>query len=219
MAVLLVNGSPHPDGNTAAALKMVENGLQQSGLAADIFWLGQHPLGDCIGCGACAHQNPPRCVGVAPGPPEDKVAAFLAIAEKYDGFVFASPVYYAHANGRMLSFMDRIFYAGGRLLRHKVAAAVAVARRAGACSALTDLEKYFHLCQMPIATSVYWPVIYGRTPGEANFDEEGKSTLEGLGQNMAWLIKAIACARQQQIMPPQVSKKLTCFIREDLKQN
>lgn len=218
MAVLLINGSPHQDGNTAAALKMVQDGLKAGGVEAAIFWLGQQPLGDCIACGVCNTQNPPACKGVR-DPGEDKVAAFLAMAEKYEGFVFATPVYYAHATGRLLSFMDRIFRAGGRLMQHKVAAVVAVARRAGACSALSDIEKYFHLFQMPMATSTYWPVIYGRNPGEANFDAEGSATLLGLGQNMAWLIKAIACARQQHILPPELPPKtMTNFVREDLQQ-
>jgi multimeric flavodoxin WrbA len=216
MAVLLINGSPHQNGNTAAALKMVQDGLQQGGVPAELFWLGQQPLGDCIACGACNAQNPPACKGVS-DPGEDKVAAFLARAAQYDGFVFGTPVYYANANGRLLSFMNRIFRAGGSLMAYKVAAAVAVARRAGTCTAMSEVEKYFHLFQMPIATSTYWPVIFGRHPGEANFDQEGRATLQGLGLNIAWLIKALASARTQQIVPPPLPPKtMTNFIRADL---
>jgi len=216
VAALLINGSPHQDGNTAWALQAVARGLDQGGVASEVFWLGQQALGDCIACGACQGKNPPACVGLH-DPGEERVAAFLKQATHYDAFVFASPVYYGHATGRLLSFMDRVFRAGGSLLQHKVAAAVAVARRAGTLATLEGIEKYFHLYQMPIATSTYWPVTFGRTKGEASFDQEGLATLEGLGQNIAWLVKAIKWGKQNQILPPALAPRpLTNMVRADL---
>ena len=186
MKVLLVNGSPHKKGCTAAALQEVGKALAQEGILSDFFWIGNQPLTGCIGCGYCAKTGKCRY--------DDRVNAFLEAAKDYDGFVFGAPVHFASAAASMLGFMDRAFFtdqqAGLKRFAFKPAAAVVSARRAGTTAALDELNKYLLYAQMPIATSRYWNMVHGQTPEQVQADEEGVQIMRVLGRNLAWLLKA-----------------------------
>lgn len=185
MKVLLVNGSPHQKGCTFTALSEVAAALNAEGIETDLYWIGNKPIGGCIGCYQCAKKQ--KCVF------DDKVNEFTALAADYDGFVFGSPVYFSGMNGSLMSFMDRVFFSASSLnphpFRFKPAAAVVSARRAGTTSTLDQMNKYFFHQQMPIATSRYWNMVHGNTPEEVRQDEEGLQIMRYLGRNMAWLIK------------------------------
>ena len=156
MKVLLVNGSPKANGNTARALAEVAEQLNAEGIDTEVFQLGAKPIRDCIGCGQCGKLSG-RCTF-----DDDVVNELIAAAEQADGFVFGSPVYYAHPSGRILSALDRAFYAGGHAFEHKPGAAVAVARRGGTSTTFDVLNKYFTIKQMPVVASTYWNNVFGR---------------------------------------------------------
>ena len=162
MKVLMLNGSPKANGNTNAALLEVGRALENEGISYEIFQMGGKPVRDCIGCGQCSEK------GCAFN--DDDVNEFIAKAKEADGFVFGTPVYYAHPSGRILSFLDRAFYAGGAAFRFKPGASVAVARRGGSSASFDCLNKYFGIAQMPVVGSTYWNMVYGRVPGEAEQD-------------------------------------------------
>lgn len=208
MKVLLVNGSPHKAGNTAAALDEVARALEGDGIEAEILWLGNKAVRDCIACGQCA-SGEGECVF------DDDVAnELIAKAAEADGFVFGTPVYYAHPTGRILSVLDRAFYAGKRNFMHKPAASVAVARRAGTTASFDVLNKYATICQMPVVSSTYWNDVFGRVPGEAAADEEGMRTMRNLAHNMAWMLKCIELGRENGVNPLEAeSGPQTNFIR------
>lgn len=167
MKVLLVNGSPKANGNTARALAEVAEQLNAEGIDTEVFQLGAKPIRDCIGCGQCGKLGG-RCTF-----DDDVVNELIAAAEQADGFVFGSPVYYAHPSGRILSALDRAFYAGSKAFAHKPGAAVAVARRGGTSTTFDVLNKYFTINQMPVVASTYWNNVFGAMPGEAAQDAEG----------------------------------------------
>ena len=209
MKALLVNGSPHKNGCTHTALQIVGDSLRENGIEVDEFWIGNKPIAGCIGCGTCSEGE--GCVYK-----DDKVAEFQAIAGDYDAFVFGSPVYYAGMAGSMKSFMDRAFYSNRGLVdfARKPAAVIASARRGGTTSTLEQLEKHLQITQMYQVTSCYWPMVHGNTPEETVQDEEGVQTMQVLGANMAWLLKAIEAARAAGIEePPAIKKTRTNFIR------
>ena len=181
MKVLLLNGSPKANGNTNAALLEVGRTLENEGISYEIFQMGGKPVRDCIGCGQCSEK------GCAFN--DDDVNEFIAKAKEADGFVFGTPVYYAHPSGRILAFLDRAFYAGGVAFRFKPGASVAVARRGGSSASFDCLNKYFGIAQMPVVGSTYWNMVYGRVPGEAEQDLEGMQTMQNLAKNMAWMMK------------------------------
>ena len=213
MKALLVNGSPHWKGCTDTALRLVGETLKMCGVDCDMFWIGNHPIAGCLGCHTCAKKN--HCVF------SDKVNDFLDIAGDYDAFVFGTPVHYAAASGAMTSFLDRVFYAdlngGGNRFRLKPAAAVISARRAGTTSTWDQINKYFGLMEMPIVTSRYWNQVYGTTPEEVLKDAEGVQTMRILGRNIAYLMKAMAIAKKEGLLPPEKEKGIHLnFIREDL---
>ena len=164
MKVLLLNGSPNEAGCTFTALKEIAQTLAEFHIDSEILQLGKQPIRDCIGCGACGSRNG-VCVFE-----DDPVNELIGKAAEADGFVFGSPVYYAHANGRVLSVLDRAFYAGGSAFTHKPGAAVVSARRAGTTAALDDLNKYFMINQMPVVSSTYWNMVHGNTPEEVAKD-------------------------------------------------
>ena len=161
MKVLLVNGSPKANGNTARALAEIAEQLNAEGIDTEVFQLGAKPIRDCIGCGQCGKLGG-RCTF-----DDDVVNELIAAAEQADGFVFGSPVYYAHPSGRILSALDRAFYAGSKAFAHKPGAAVAVARRGGTSTTFDVLNKYFTINQMPVVASTYWNNVFGAMPGEA----------------------------------------------------
>lgn len=185
MKILLVNGSPHQKGCTYTALSEVASALNDEEIKTDFYWIGNKPIGGCIGCYQCGAKK--KCVF------DDKVNEFTAMAVDYDGFVFGSPVFYAGMNGSLMSFMDRVFFSASAQephpFRFKPAAAVVSARRAGTTSALDQMNKYFFHQQMPIATSRYWNMVHGNTPDEVLQDEEGLQIMRYLGRNIAWLLK------------------------------
>lgn len=208
MKVLMVNGSPKAKGNTAAALAEVGAALEQHGIEWEVFQLGSKPVRDCVGCAKC-REGEARCVF-----DDDMVNDLIAAAEGADGFVFGTPVYYAHPTGRILSVLDRAFYAGGSAFAHKPGASVAVARRGGITASFDVLNKYFTINQMPIVASTYWNGVHGRVPGEAALDEEGMRTMRNIGHNMAWLLNCIEAGRAAGIEAPVAeSGPMTNFIR------
>ncbi len=209
MKVILFNGSTHPHGCTAQALETVAQTLNQQGIDTEILSIGATGVHDCIACGVCKKHDTPTCVFQ-----DDCVNSWLAKVKTADGFVFGSPVYYAHPTGALLSAMDRLFYAGGQYLRHKPAAAVLTARRAGTTASMDVINKYFAFNQMPIITSTYWNQIYRDQNGTPATDAEGTQTLQHLANNMAWLLKCLAAGKEQGITPPAQAKTImTNFVR------
>lgn len=205
--VLLINGSCNPQGCTYTALSEVASVLNQEGIATEIIQLGKDPIRDCIGCGACAKLG--KCVF-----DDDLVNEVHEKALEADGFVFGTPVYYAHPSGRILSFLDRLFYSSKDAFAFKPGAAVASARRAGSTASLDVLNKYFTIAKMPVVSSNYWNMVHGNTPGEVKQDLEGLQIMRGIGQNMAWMIKCIEAGKAAGITYPQTEQKIkTNFIR------
>lgn len=206
--VLLVNGSSRQEGNTSVALAEVAVALEGHGIETETMWLGSKPVNDCIACGKCAELGG-KCV-IA----NDVVNELIAKAAQADGFVFGTPVYYAHPSGRILCALDRAFYAGGAAFRHKPGAAVAVARRGGTTASFDVLNKYFTICEMPVVSSTYWNNVHGRLPGEAAQDAEGLQTMRNIGQNMAWLLKCIEAGKAAGIDVPVAERgQMTNYIR------
>lgn len=206
MKVLMLNGSPKANGNTNAALLEVGRTLENEGISYEIFQMGGKPVRDCIGCAQCSEK------GCAFN--DDDVNEFIAKAKEADGFVFGTPVYYAHPSGRILSFLDRAFYAGGAAFRFKPGASVAVARRGGSSASFDCLNKYFGIAQMPVVGSTYWNMVYGKVPGEAEQDLEGMQTMQNLAKNMAWMMKCFELGRKNGIALPDTSAVVrTDFIR------
>lgn len=205
--VLLINGSGNAYGCTYTALSEVAGALEKEGIATEIIQLGKEPIRDCIGCGVCAKLG--KCVF-----DDDLVNQVHEKAEAADGFVFGTPVYYAHPSGRILSFLDRLFYSGGGAFAFKPGAAVASARRAGTTASLDVLNKYFTIARMPVVSSSYWSMVHGNTPEEVKQDLEGLQIMRGVGQNMAWMIKCIEAGKAAGISYPQPEQKVrTNFIR------
>lgn len=210
MKVLLVNGGPHKDGCTNAALEEVAHALNNEGIDTDIFWIGNQPIGGCIACGGCTQKG--ECVF------DDKVNEFLSIAGDYDGFVFGTPVHWAAASGAITSFLDRVFYAdfcgGGNRFLLKPAAAVTSARRAGTTATWDQLNKYFGLMQMPIVTSRYWNMVHGGKAEDIQQDAEGVQIMRILGKNMAWFLKCKEAGAKAGIpLPEQETIHFTNFVR------
>ena len=211
MKVLLINGSPHKNGCTYTALSEVEKTLNSEGIETEIYWIGNKPIGGCIGCYQCVKRK--KCVF------SDIVNEFTSKAAEYDGFIFGSPIYYSGMNGNLMSFMDRVFYSASAQNPHpfrlKPAAAVVSARRAGTTSALDQMNKYFLHQQMPIVSSRYWNMVHGNTPDEVCQDEEGLQIMRYLGRNMAWMLKLIESGRQNGILPPEQEERrlATNFIK------
>ena len=205
MKVILVNGSPHEKGCTYTALCEVEKSLNAQGVETEIFHIGKKPIGGCLGCGACAKIG--KCVQ------NDVVNEFAEKAKTADGFVFGSPVYYASASGALVSFMDRIFYSGGKSFAYKPAAAVVSCRRAGASTTFDVINKYFTINNMQIVGSNYWNEVHGNKAEEVLQDEEGLQTMRILGNNMAWLLKCIALGKEAGLEPVKERKVMTNFIR------
>ena len=205
MKVLLVNGSLHEKGCTYTALAEVEKALRDNGIETEIFQLNQHKPQGCRGCWVCKQTK--KCVI------DDGVNEFVAKAAEADGFIFGSPVYYASAAGALVSFMDRVFYSGGKNLAYKPAAAVVSCRRAGASTTFDVINKYFTINNMPVVSSNYWNEIHGNTAEEAAQDAEGLQTMRILGNNMAWLLKCIEIGKLEGLEPVKERKIWTNFIR------
>lgn len=205
MKVLLINGSPKKDGNTATALHEVEKTLQNEGIETEMVHVGHKMVHGCIACNRCAETG--RCAF------DDIVNEVAPRFEVADGIVVGSPVYYASPAGTLLSFLDRLFYSSRFDKSMKVGAAVAVARRGGTTATFDVLNKYFTISNMPIAPSQYWNSVHGRTPGEALQDGEGLQTMRQLARNMAFLVKSIQLGKEQYGLPKHEERIATNFIR------
>ncbi len=209
MKVLLLNGSTRKDGCTYLALSEAAKALNEQGVETEIVQMGGGPVRDCAGCNGCAGKG--RC---AFG--DDMVNEVIAKAKEADGFVFGSPVYYAHPSGQILSLLDRVFYAGVEGFLHKPAAVVVTARLAGTTASLDVLNKYLLNAEMPIVSSTYWNMVFGPAPELVEQDKEGLQTMRNLGRNMAWLLGCIEAGRQQGRMPPQAERgRWTNFNRQE----
>ena len=214
MKVMLVNGSSHIHGTTMKALEEMVRIFEEEGIETEIIQLGSKPLADCIQCNACRKSG--ECVFK-----DDGVNEFVEKSRDADGFVFATPVYFAHPSGRIFSFLDRAFYSNGsyEAFRFKPGAAIAVARRGGTTAALDALNKYFGIAQMPTAGSTYWNMVHGLYAEEAPQDEEGMQTMRNLARNMAWMMRCFAEGKKHGIPYPQTeTNACTNFIKRDNQQ-
>ncbi len=205
MKVLMINGSPHAEGNTYVALHEMEKIFADAGIETEIVQVGNQAVRGCIACGGCAKKG--HCVF------EDIVNETAPKFEECDGLVVGTPVYYASANATLVAFLDRLFYSTHFNKTMKVGAAVAAARRGGLSATFDELNKYFTITGMPIASSQYWNSIHGRTPGEAAGDEEGLQTMRTLAQNMTFLMKSIALGKEAYGLPKKEDLVHTNFIR------
>lgn len=205
MKVMLLNGSSYPDGCTALALRQAAKAIEEEGIETETIFLGNAPMADCIACGHCRKTG--QCVF------DDIVNEIARKAKDCDGFIFGSPVYYAHPSARLLTVLDRVFYSAGKNFACKPGAAVLSARRAGTTASFDVINKYFTINRMPVVSSTYWNNIHGNAAEEAAQDAEGLQTMTNLGKNMAWLIKCIDLARKQGLEPPENPKVATNFIR------
>lgn len=201
MKVLMINGSPHEKGCTYTALLEIAHSLKEEGIESEIIYCGNQPLNDCIACASCRTTG--KCVF------NDVVNEIVEKAKDSDGFIFGSPVYYAHPSGRVLSVLDRVFYSGRKYFQFKPGASVVSARRSGTTASLDVLNKYFTINQMPVVSSTYWNMVHGNNPEEVKQDLEGLQTMRNLGKNMAWLLKCI----EQGDKHPENKKVVTNFIR------
>ena len=205
MKVLILNGSPHAEGNLSVAINELKKTFAEEGVEVERVDVGNKNIVGCKACFACSGLK--RCVI------DDLVNETLPKFEAADGLILASPVYYASPNGSLVSFCDRLFFASKFDKRMKVGASVAVARRGG-CSATFDvLNKYFGVCGMPVASSQYWNQLHGAAPGEAAQDAEGLQTMRTLAKNMSFLMKAIALAKEKYGLPSVEDPIRTSFIR------
>lgn len=207
MKVLMINGSCKKNGCTFTALSEIAKVLNEDNIETEIIQTGNTPIRDCIGCGAC-RKTDEGCVFK-----DDMVNEIIEKAKTSDGFIFGTPVYYAHPSGRILSLLDRVFYAGGANFAYKPAAAIASARRAGTTASVDVINKYFTICNMPVISSNYWNMVHGNSPDEVRQDLEGLQIMRTLGYNMAWMLKCIEAGKNAGITPKKEDKVWTNFIR------
>ena len=205
MKVLMINGSPHPNGNTAMALTEMEKIFAQEGIETESIQVGNQNIRGCIACGHCYKNG--KCVF------DDCINDIAAKFEDADGLVVASPVYYASANATLIAVLDRLFYSSRFSKTMKVGASVAVARRGGCSATFDQLNKYFTISGMPIASSQYWNSVHGGAPGQAAEDAEGLQTMRTLARNMSFLIKSISLGKEQFSLPEREPHQFTNFIR------
>ena len=205
MKVLLINGSPKEQGNTAYALAQMAEVFAAEGIETETIQVGNQLIRGCQGCGACYKLG--KCVF------DDMVNETAVKLAQADGMVIGSPVYYASPNGTLISFLDRLFYSNSADLRMKVGASIVCARRGGTTAAMDVLNKYFTISQMPVVSSTYWNIIHGAKPGQAAEDAEGIRTMRNLAKNMAYMMKAFAAAKDTVALPENEPKAFTNFIR------
>ena len=205
MKVLMINGSPHARGNTYIALREREKVFEQEGIETEILHIGNQAVRGCVACGSCAKAG--KCVF------EDAVNEAALKFEKSDGLVVASPVYYASANATLVAFLDRLFYSTHFDKTMKVGAAVAAARRGGLSATFDELNKYFTISGMPVASGQYWNSIHGAAQGEAEQDLEGLQIMRTLARNMSFLIKSIELGKEKYGLPEKEGFCRTNFIR------
>ena len=205
MKILLINGSPKVNGNTAFALAQMAEVFAAEGIETEIIQVGSQEIRGCIACGQCHKAG--KCIF------DDLVNEVAGKLAEADGMVVGSPVYYASPNGTLISFLDRLFFSHSCDLRMKVGASIVVARRGGCSAAMDVLNKYFTISQMPMASSCYWNMIHGSKPGEAQQDAEGIRTMRTLAKNMAFLVKAVSARKDAEDLPEPEPFAFTNFIR------
>lgn len=205
MKVLMINGSPHTNGNTYTALHEMEQIFQREGIETELINIGNKVIRGCIACRTCINNG--KCVF------DDQVNAIAPKFEQADGLVIGSPVYYASANGTLVSFLDRLFYSTSFDKTMKVGASVAAARRGGLTSTFDELNKYFAICGMPIASGQYWNGVHGNFNGGAEQDLEGLQQMRTLARNMAFLMKSITLGKEKYGLPEKEELCMTNFIR------
>ena len=205
MKVLMLNGSPHQKGNTYIALHEMEKIFAKEGVETEIVQVGSQMIRGCIACGSCMEKG--RCVF------DDLVNETAPAFEACDGMVVASPVYYASANATLIAFLDRLFYSTHFDKSMKVGASVVAARRGGLSATFDELNKFFTISNMPVASSQYWNSIHGRAQGEASQDAEGLQTMRTLARNMTFLMKSIALGKEKYGLPEKEEAQRTSFIR------
>ena len=205
LKVLMLNGSPKAKGNTSIALQEMEQVLHENGIETETVLVGNKDIRGCVACGSCYEKG--KCVF------DDVVNELAPKFEEADGLVIASPVYYASANATLIACLDRLFYSTHFDKTMKVGASVVCARRVGCSATFDELNKYFTISNMPIASSQYLNSIHGRNPGEAQMDEEGRQTMRTLARNMSFLMKSIQLGREQFGLPQQEDRIATNFVR------
>ena len=205
MKVLMINGSSRPNGNTAVALREMETIFRAEGIETEIVQVGNKAIRGCIACGKCAEKG--ICVF------DDAVNEIAPKFQAADGLVVGSPVYYASANATLVAFLTRLFFSTPFNKTMKVGAAVAVARRGGLSATFDELNKFFTISGMPVASSQYWNSVHGRLPGEAAQDAEGLQTMCALARNMTFLMRSIALGKEKYGLPEQEPRQATNFIR------
>ncbi len=206
MKVLILNGSPRGNGNTAAALKEAAKTLEENGIETETVNIGAKSVRGCLACGYCFEHG--KCSI------DDVVNELAPRFEACDGLIVGSPVYYASANATLVACLDRLFYSTRFDKTMKAGASVVVARRGGCSATFDELNKYFTISGMPVVSSQYWNSVHGRLPGEAEKDAEGLQTMRTLGRNMAFLIKSIALGKEKYGLPVSNEKReMTNFIR------
>lgn len=207
MKVLMINGSAHENGTTAAALKIIADELKSQGVDSEIFCLGTSAVHTCIGCGSC--QKTGRCIFS-----DDPVNGLGEKVKKADGYIFAAPVHYASPSGAVIALLDRLFYSYGGYMKFKPAASVVAARRAGTTASYDVLNKYIGINSMLQVPSTYWNMIHGSNAEEALKDEEGVTVMRAIASNMAWLLKLLEKAKGTELEKPVIIPKArTNFIR------
>ena len=206
MKALILNGSPRVNGNTTIALNELTKTFEAEGVETETMQIGVKVIRGCVACGKCAELG--RCVFN-----DDVVNEIAKKLEEADGLVVASPVYYASANATLVALLDRLFYSSRFDKTMKVGASVVVARRGGCSATFDELNKYFTLSGMPVASSQYWNSVHGRTPGEAEQDVEGLQTMRTLARNMAFLMKSIALGKEKYGVPQKEAWTPTNFVK------
>lgn len=204
MKVLIINGSPRANGNTSIALREMQNVFEAEGIETEVLQIGNKDIRSCIACGSCMEKG--ACVF------QDLVNETAPKFEACDGLVVASPVYYASANATLVAFLTRLFYSTHFDKTMKVGASVVCARRGGLSSTFDELNKFFTISGMPVASSQYWNSIHGRAAGEAVQDEEGLQTMRTLARNMTFLMKSIALGKEAYGLPEKEAPIRTSFI-------
>ena len=205
MKVLIINGSPRVGGNTSIALDEMVKVFEAEGVETEVVQIGNKNVRGCIACGSCGEKG--KCVF------DDVVNELAPKFEEADGLVLASPVYYASANATLIACLDRLFYSTHFDKTMKVGASVVVARRGGLTATFDELNKYFTISGMPVASSQYWNGVHGRENGEASEDLEGLQTMRTLARNMTFLMKSIALGKEKFGLPEKEEHQWTHFIR------
>ena len=201
--VLIINGSPRLNGNTAIAVREMEKVFHENGVEVTTVQIGNKDIRGCIACGRCAELG--KCVF------DDTVNEIAPLFEEADGLVIASPVYFASANATLIACLDRLFYSTHFDKTMKVGASVVCARRGGCSATFDELNKYFTISRMPVVSSQYWNAVHGNTPQEVRQDEEGMQIMRTLGRNMAWMLRCIEKSAEEK--PKAEAPVKTNFIR------